>query len=385
MSLGGYKFAGRYCQKGSLTDAQWALKMHKTKVAAFMAANTLSGAGWDYDMTGSPDGNYHCLDTVGNNYVTVFKRTNGTDDYTWFALYTLTYFTGTGTASGSVKVALVNNMLSSTNYYIGYNACNFYRIGTFAIAYNDDLTATATGTTGLLVVGNSASMNSNVGSSYYPTSSYAATGASSVYFGFAEKSDDIVMFQGCDSLSNIGVSVASGHAFSSFVNSNDSKGLFAYNLQRQANGQNGAENASRNTNGTKSELNALQLYTGDVAYGAPVGAHEIFAIFTQSPQEYPYQSVPVFCYNAQSKNYGKGTLKLELIAENAENATPSSSSSFATVANGKYLTVLTGSVVVISALNEIIGIPNSYFRLYVGWDPSNPDITQASSWTEYTD
>ena len=30
MSLGGYKFAGRYCEKGSLTDAQWALRMHKT-------------------------------------------------------------------------------------------------------------------------------------------------------------------------------------------------------------------------------------------------------------------------------------------------------------------------------------------------------------------
>lgn len=384
MSLGGYKFRGYYCQKGSLTDAQWALLMHKTKVAAFMAANTAASAGWDYDMTGSPDGNYHCLDSVGNNYVTVFKRTNGENDYTWFALYTLTYFTGTGTASGSVKVALVNNMLSSSNYYIGFNACNFYRIGTSAIAYNDDLTAMDTGATGLLVAGNSASMNSNIGSSYYPNASYSALGSSSVYFGFAIKADDIVLFQSCDSLSNLCVSVASGHAFSSFVNSNDSKGLFAYNLQKQANGQNGYENASRNTNNTKSELNAVQLYTGDVAYGMPVGAYQIFALFTPSPQEYPYQSVPVFCYNVQSKNMGKGSLKLELIAENAENATPSTSANFATVANGKYLTALRGTVVAISALNDM-GLPNSYFTIYVGWDPSNPDITQASSWTEYTD
>ena len=42
MSLGGYKFTGKYCNRGSLTDTQWVLLMHKTKVAAFMGANTLS-------------------------------------------------------------------------------------------------------------------------------------------------------------------------------------------------------------------------------------------------------------------------------------------------------------------------------------------------------
>ena len=52
MSLGGYKFAGRYCEKGSLTDQQWALLMHKTRLAAFMAANTLSGAGWHFCKNG---------------------------------------------------------------------------------------------------------------------------------------------------------------------------------------------------------------------------------------------------------------------------------------------------------------------------------------------
>ena len=46
MALGGYKFAGYKCSNdGTLTDAQWALRIHKTRIKAFLEANTLANTG----------------------------------------------------------------------------------------------------------------------------------------------------------------------------------------------------------------------------------------------------------------------------------------------------------------------------------------------------
>ena len=381
MSLGGYKFAGRYCEKGSLTDQQWAKRMHETKVAAFMAANSMANAGWQYDMTGSPDGNIHCLDTVGNNYVTVFKRTNGTNDYTWFALYTLTYFTVNGTNAGSVQIEPVNNKLTSTNAYIGAHACNFFRIGIGAITYNDDLKTVQTDTTGLLVPGNTATTSSNMSgsSSYYPTSGNTSMGASTVYFGFAIKADNIVVFQACETLSNLAVSIASGHAFSSLTNSNDTKGLLAYNLQQQSTS---VEYTSRTISGLDSRLCACLNYTGSVLYRSCVMLGIKLAFLYGSEPKFAFESVAI---TGIENDYwyvkGKGIINIDFLATAIINA---SYDIFRTLANGNYLLVLkkTGASRTADNGETMITTSNGVF-LFVGWDASNPDITQASSWILY--
>lgn len=396
MSLGGYKFAGRYCQKGSLTDAQWALKMHKTKVAAFMAANALSGAGWDYDMAGSPDGNYHCLDSVGNNYVTVFKRTNGENDYTWFALYTLTKFTWSGTDTGAVKMYLISVSVDGTNIFPGYYACNFYRIGTDQISYSDSLATSPSeliNSTLCIPVGNPGGSTQDISSSYYPPDNTSAREMGSVLFGFALKNDDVIMFQGGSaSSSSLCCSVASGHAFSSFVNPDDGKGLFAYNTQYlRSNDTDNYESSNRDfvTDSMNSRLCcAFNGYSG-ISNNATLGAVPL-AYYSSAVTNYPFQSLSVYrVYNSSTNSYGKGTLKLELLSISFQGSALLVPSIYSKVANGRLLCAnnMTSAGFTTYALN---GNPSNYGlslypALYVGWDPSNPDITQSSSWTEYTD
>lgn len=391
MSLGGYKFRGYYCQKGSLTDAQWALLMHKTKVAAFMAANTAASAGWDYDMTGSPDGNYHCLDSVGNNYVTVFKRTNGENDYTWFAIYTLTKFTWSGTDTGAVKLYIQANY---TFMFYGYYACNFYRIGTAQIAYSDSLAtapASMSNVTGCLPVGNPGTSSSDISSSYYPPSNSSTKDMSSVYYGFAVKSDSVVMFQGGSaSTSSLCCSVASGHAFSSFVNNGDMNGVFAYNTQVENASSNNYENATRNavTTTMDSKLCVCANKSGGINYSTWFSALPL-AVYSTSVQEYPFQSLQVFGVdNTAPATSGKGSISIDLMAINFPGANQGLVPSvYSTFANGNYLVVrcVSGSYYLSSYCYNAVDTVNWNAALYVGWDPSNPDITQASAWTEFVD
>lgn len=400
MSLGGYKFAGRFCQKGSLTDAQWALKMHKTKVAAFMAANTLSGAGWDYDMTGSPDGNIHCLDTVGNNYVTVFKRTNGENDYTWFALYTLTKFTRSGTNSGAVKIYLYRVNVGSSQYYPGYYASSFYRIGTSQISYSDDLALNPLDfedRTGLLPMGNPGASNLDISSSYYPPSNSSYTDSvNATRFGFAVKADCIAMFQGYgygesyDLRAITACSVASGHAFSSVINDNDESGIFAYNTQKLYPDENDYEANARNI----ASLNMLSHLcavvnggTRKVNYSSFLGVVPMAAYFT-SIENYPFQSICACNIgNSVTGVSGKGTILIDFLSVNFPGTNQGLVPNvYQSVANGKYLCInsITGTSYY-SATSLNAGSFSVNAAMYVGWDPSNPDITQASAWTEYTE
>lgn len=383
MSLGGYKFAGKYCEKGSLTDVQWALRMHKTKVAAFMAANTLSGAGWDYDMTGSPDGVYHCLDAVGNNYVTVFKRTNGENDYTWFALYTLTMFTNGGSSTNAVNVSLIRNYVGNTYHYAGYYACSFYRIGINAIHYDDVLTVSVNNTTGLVPSGNLGTSSSNIGTSYYPAAANTFISSSTVAFGFAVKEDSILLFQGSGSSfyssTRISCSLASGRAFSSFVNAGDTNGLLAYNMQWEENNSSGYENANRYILDLLSPFFLTFSKTGQqlvsLYYAVPMARYE------SNTQEYPFQSLQVYRSAGFGWNsLGKGSVKIDLLSTNV-NAT--SISPYTVVANGNYLSVLRGSYALQKLNSSMSYYESQYYTLYVGWDPSNPDITQASAWQLY--
>lgn len=390
MSLGGYKFAGRYCQKGSLTDAQWALKMHKTKVAAFMAANTLSGAGWDYDMTGSPDGNYHCLDSEGNNYVTVFKRTNGENDYAWFALYTLGKISSAVSAGYATVSTYRSYFGSTTNMYIGGGATNFVRIGQHAISYDDSLSQPIDGTSLIFPVGN-ISFNSSIDNS---STANTLIGQSSAFFGYAVKQSDIVIFSGKD-ISSICISAVSGNAFSSLYNAGDSMACCILNFQAITSTYSSCyESASRFTQ--NAVLCGPSLIPNDTEF-SPYG--RLFAVpqaqFNGLIEQYPFQAIQTTSsYNTATHIYGKGTLKIEFVAYNSSDN--NAKTLFSASANGNYLPVSVvqtawTSNAVIRSLNTTQftdgynSLSSGYPALYVGWDPSNPDITQSSSWTEYTD
>ena len=391
MSLGGYKFAGKYCERGNLTDQQWALRMHKTKVAAFMAANAIADAGWDYDMTGSPDGNYHCLDSVGNNYVTVFKRTNETDDYTWFAIYTLPFFTTTGTPSGYAIVTQVSDYFNgSILWYLGNNASSFVSISNTGIGYNDRpgyINA-------LLPIGNLGHATTATNANGGLNSLFTAT---ENYYGFAVKGDRVIAIQGKEPSSQyLTVSIFAGHAYSSFVDESDSNGLLFYNLQNINNTVSNDYEVNARVGRSQSEkLTSPVFLIKQGTSGTVLGMLSCapLAHWNTTISNYPFQALSSFSQNAigGSPVSGKGTIDVDFLAVNfTGNSQGLYPQNLGTYANGNYLAVRRGGWnnsdyqygISISGFNSLY---SWYYDvgLYVGWDPSNPDITQASSWSLY--
>jgi hypothetical protein len=364
--------------------------MHKTKVAAFMQANTLASAGWEYDMTGSPDGNYHCLDSVGNNYVTCFKNTA---KGAYFALYTLTYYNrNTSPASGAVYVPLWKTDYAGGSYYIGALNSYFCAMDHKSIPYDHIPNPNTSGSTEPPLLTPSKAYGAS-DSSYdgYNTSTYVGRSGtyfdSSVnYYGFAIKDENIVIFSGVDTSSTLKISIASKNGLSTLNESDTYKDFFA-NLQTSGSGD---ENKSRNFTYT---LNLSACLNND---GKPYIAQWHFAplsLYDGTLQTYPYQSVTIFdCTNTSTHLLSKGNVAIDLLAVNIQKSSGSLPYVFDSAAGGSYL---------ISNVSESINYNNAFCRgkigssgttnyniypiIYVGWDASNPDITSESSWPVYTD
>ena len=393
MSLGGYKFAGRYCQKGSLTDAQWALLMHKTKVAAFMAANTAANAGWQYDMTGSPDGNIHCLDSVGNNYVTCFKRVVDENTTHYFCVLTLTKYGGTSvTTTGYVATDRFGyNYANST---IGPDSASYYvRLGTVPFNYSSSATEWNVGQTLLIPVGNPG-RGGSWGASYTNDGTNSLFSNSINYYGFAIKGSDIIAFAG-PSTSGAAVSALSFDAFSSkFVDGNNKLiDVVFVNFQTVASGYtNCYEKYSGYTSIGKSVVMVTSPNGNEHSYDiSSFVSSPVISCYSGQAPEYPFQAVTAHSYKVDSvsNTSARGVIKTELIAINYP---PSGStvSKFSVWANGNLLALYTytKSSANVQEFGQTSAAENQQvltYTAYVGWDPSNPDITQASAWTEYTD
>ena len=399
MSLGGYKFAGRYCQKGSLTDQQWAKRMQETKVSAFMAANALANAGWEYDMDGSPDGNIHCLDTVGNNYCTCFKNTAAGG---YFAIYTLCAVMASPASEGYVAKAHYRAYYStgSTYYYIGGSATNFIRVGNSRILYNSDLTVSDYGTTNCFPVGN-LGYSTNIGNT--SDTSANLTGASSAYFGYAIKGGNVVVFSGTDLSTHLCITIASCNAFSTLFNSNDNYPAVIINTQMVLGTSisDTKESATRQTN----SYNFAGIIVAFNDNGESKSDGELYvlpiAVYSGAVNDYPYQSLYLsFIKNNQTGCWAKGIFDVSMLAWNTQtNGASGTPWPLQTTANGNYFcenssgsewTVNVTSSKAIRAVNrwryndEWGSHSQGWPACYVGWDPSNPDITQSSAWTLYT-
>lgn len=404
MSLGGYKFVGKYCQRNSLSDTQWILLMHKTKVAAFMEANSLATAGWDYHMTGSPDGNFHCLDSVGNNYVTCFY--NQTADR-YFAIYTLCNHTNSGTDSGMVQVYLSRHLgfvkNGSSTYYVGVYASNFIRMGQVEIAYNTPLNIDLASSyiSRLIPVGNLGLKTSDEGSSGYGKTN-TLFAESSVMFGYAVKNDSILMFSGKYVTGQIstylGMSVVSGHAFTDlFGGSADDGTVYLYNSQSTSSSTSYTyENAARlaEVESLFSPVSQCCMYNGTPTNTTPFSCLPIARYNTQ-PTDIPYQSIYLTDLTTGTAVIAKGAIKIDLLAMNFPgHQNGLCPALYSTVANGNYLCIrYTGSSS--TSYNYGINFQQGFntnpayslkldAALYVGWDSSNPDITLDSSWSLYT-
>lgn len=383
MSLGGYMFEGRFCQKGSLTDVQWVLLMHKTKVAAFLAASARANAGWEYDMTGSSDGNYHCLDLTGNNYVTCFKNTA---QGAYFAIYTLTkYNNNTSPSSDAVYAPLYRGKMSNNNYYFGVKSNSYY-----CAQHSSSIPYSSVPTNPYImpVTFNYGSGSYNSSSTYYGYSDTLFT-ASFNYYGFAIKGADIIIFAGSNKTTGaLNVSLMSMKGLSN-VNEGDSYREFAANFQKET-GAIGYNEKTRYCSDNW-EYGFVRDFAGNVV--VPACDVTPAAIYYGNMQEYPYQCISVYLHetsNLYNNILYKGGVNIELLASNGQkNGSSSAPALLSTVAGGNYLTICMGTGVstytYFLAEGPYSDSISAYRAVYCGWDASNPDITQESAWTEYTE
>lgn len=400
MSLGGYKFAGRYCQKGSLTDAQWALLIHKTRIKAFLDASARANAGWQIDHTnGQIDfENYgnaiYRLDDIGYNFITTFK--NG--DNAFFQIVSLFYWTSSGAsaASGSVNpMALLARTNGTTHSrYMGVSL--FFRIGTT----RNDPSLSASTLNGMSYLYPAGTSNTSTYTTNITTQIGSTSGLFSNYsplsIGYAVKGKHIISFIKANS--HTFISLWSADFYSSVFN--DPNPYPSYNYL--------TFNSSANTSGSYGEAYVDSNYSDSVSsdnnllvnqVNCPQGfAMNPAATYNPPCQNYPFSAVTSVAWGSGSTLpcVGIGVSNIDLIATNCSNAiTPFSVGQI--VANGNYYTarrfVSNAGGVFYVDINGF-GKGGSYYttsgyqyslNCFVGWDPSNPDITQASSWTEYTE
>lgn len=396
MSLGGYKFAGSKVERGSSEPfASWATNMHLAKIDAFMRANTVANAGWGLDMEGSSHGTYHDLTLdlgIGYsfNFVTVFKRVNSATSTTWLAIYTLCKATKTGTADpfDSLRRTLINVPLySSTSVTLGCYSTYFIRIGSSKISYDDSMlnfTATQSGSTPLIPVGNTGTASDYSDSTFYGWYNTEVTW-SPIYFGFAIKGCDVIIFSSNNPGSNICVTIASGTAF---TNAQDDYNCFILNTQNS--GGTGAtyyESASRSISSSSMAMQVAACQNDAGATVIPVTVSACpFGSWSGTATNAPYQALSVYGVSTNTSGiFAKGIVKIDLLAINMP--TTNNGVLYSTYANGNYLMIAkqtsTTSVLPNKGINEAYFPNNYYASLFVGWDPSNPDITSEDAWTAY--
>ncbi len=190
-------------------------------------------------------------------------------------------------------------------------------------------------------------------------------------------------------------SILSGNAYSSTFGS-DSEILLAYCMygsyfSNDVGSSFGEAVSIANSDGN--EYGVLYSSLGD----GNVRLHTLFTPLdaeyplTANIDKYPFCSVKTLGpLDASTNSYIRGTVSVDLLCTSAPE-TRETSPYGSTVANGNLLFISSSSTssslvgYIPTYEVEFPGPRSCYVSLYVGWDPSNPDITQASAWTEYTD
>lgn len=404
MALGGYKFAGYKCTKPSgATDAQWALLIHKTRLKAFLAANTAASAGWSFDWSNGDEafetyGNviYYADGTDPLNLVSFFKHGSG-DDTKYYMIASLFNWS----ATVETDVMRISNYGPILPGQYKDNNNNYWKVGYrtlfHTVSYDrfpeDCLTYTANNYPSraipLIPLGGWYTPTATVPRSYPSLDTGSYFKANVLYIGCACKDLNIISFisnlisgsnyyQFCrntvvgfeslnlsspsDTANIYGITIAStsnGYETSGIVW--DSGSLSGYNETLKSNFERYIE---------ASKANWLALTKASRA------------CFNGVVTSYPFEDVTLTTFGIRTAPpylnsdgiSSKGSFNIDLLSCNGTyNYT--AFSQWASVANGNYLTALYYSH------EGNASSPQTTY--YVGWDPSNPDITSEDAWTAY--
>lgn len=395
MSLGGYKFVGYHYTVPSDYDSSdeaqvksQCLRMFKCRLKAFIDSCTASGAEWEFSYTNGQNsfGTYgnviYTLDDEGYNFGCFFKY-HGKEQY----MALVNYNKGSGFSSQFWYRA--NSNYSYTDYGVSYSTC-----GTLPITPNNWNT-TQQGTLRMRSGG------------YMSTSTTLTPSAYDYYYGFATKGPDVITISyGSNFSSGINqFKVMSPDGFITLCDPSDTYPVFDIT-------ETGLYSAY--TSGTFSFMIPMVSFcqsltnTGSLfrPYYGDSYNESYFCIYPQKESAYtspndniPYSAVLLTTnMTVQHSNseqvpstngfLSKGYIKPELLAINSPCSTQEVGNYrfLKPYANGNYLlfrySFYTGNNPGTIPQNSSM-FANAF--LYCGWDSSNPDITQSSSWVEYTD
>lgn len=411
MALGGYKFAGYKCTKPEgATDAEWALLIHKTRLKAFWDANAASGAGWEFDRMdghvdwdwgdGSGDVIYYADGTDPLNLVSFFKHGSGDDTKYYMIASLFNYQLGTS-YSGPTRINAngtftpLGYYTSSGQYKITTNICLFHTASYDRFPEDCFKFVSGGGTypsRALSLVPISQFCYS--GSAPYmagstSTSSYFAK--SLLYLGVAIKGTNILTFTSHDLTNDYTrylrcKTTLVGFDGMTLSSPNDSANIYGVIIYGTADADTATLAWSEYTDSRLNETltDSFERYPVSNINSYLILSQPYKAFYNGSPDTYPFESVILTTNGARSQaphlnNDGitsKGSFSVDLLACNGTYSY-SNYDTWKTAANGNYIVARFKQ-----ATPSYLTQPCVY---YVGWDPSNPDITSESAWTAYTE
>lgn len=389
MALGGYKFAGykytRPADYDSSVDAQVlaeTLKMHKCKLKAFVDSCAASGALWDFsysngDYAFGTHGNViYKLDSSGFNLVSFFRF--GTDE-AYYAIATL------NDASNGSSTSL--NLQNRYYYYNGTSLTNTFITNDMCCASLVDMNITN--------INERPTLDRLAFMSQFGNSTSISKSVPSVrYYGYATK-DKCIIALTSDSLSSNRYFNISAIDALSLSSPDDLKNIFSFTTTAAAGG--GGNPGNKSMYGYIQTLNSNGIPRQNKASYNTTNTNPTMYILSpttaicDAPSTYfPYEAAKISPLNSGLENnpinslgiLSKGIARIDFLSVN--NVLPHANIlPWNAYVNGNYLCVFKYTY---TATDTHILDSDLYSKIvYIGWDPSNPDITQESAWTAYTE
>lgn len=394
MSLGGYKFRGYTAQRpGGMSNTDWYLLIHKTRVKAFLDASAAANAGWVIDYTDgqldfeSTTGAIYRLDDLGYNYSTTFKRGSSNNEY--FAICTFCRWT-TGTAdTQNGKISILSSLpINSSNSHSDFSSHTlFHRVGSNRISPLANVNLA--GRTGLIPVGmmSDATVSSTT-STDADSDSYLFSNYNTPHFGYAIKDGHIISIT-CTSIAGSKYySLLSTNAYQSMFNSSDNFATFDalnFTSYKQSNPGEVPYDWVSEAIWCRHTYNIDSTWYFVNKSFIPLRTSK----YTNSTTVYPFSSVYTISLDDSNnlKCSGIGSVYIDLLATNTV-----AGGGFATgtvVANGNYICVSSKTfsnanvACTVGLSGKYVTVNNWVENIFVGWDPSNPDLNESSSWPVY--
>lgn len=424
MAFGGYKFKGYKVVRANLatnTYANWCLLVHQARIKAFMESCALSGAQWHFSKTNGP----LAFEDYGNVIYRVANANGEYHDYLSFFQYgneELYYMISTlgeyymRSADGTPYVLNASKYCGSGNSTETSRKYKFMSISSaLSLSEFSDTGPFSGGSWPSSALACSSQFTdyedtiTNWGSVSSDNLHGSRLADGTVRLGCVTKGKDIVWFDGKNYNK---CCIESGEAFSSYIDPEDAYGLLKVILG--VNTSEYSDNSTRarmlnffnsecltssgsrayNTNLTGSGYSTLALIPPYDALISGVGDKIPFGAFSLSTL-----GMSSLINLNLNKILSKGLIKGELLSGNILMSAAFSSAPTvgSTALGGNLLTVCTSLSDQSGTGLTIHGVATAQLRpllsqtstgqcvgicCYVGWDPSNPDITNESSWPE---